>query len=171
MQCLLMRHGIAVEPQEWQGPESDRPLTERGAKRVAQVASGLRRLDIEPTHILSSPLIRAAATAKIVQAMLKTRASIRLIDELLPDASPELLLTLLQRLPPECCVLCVGHEPHLSQTASVLLTGKPSPAFPFKKAGVCSLEVTVPIKPGKAVLRWWMGPGSLRALGGKKGRG
>ena len=42
MDCLLLRHGIAVERDEWEGPDADRPLTERGAKRVAQVAGGLK---------------------------------------------------------------------------------------------------------------------------------
>jgi phosphohistidine phosphatase len=165
MDCVLIRHGIAVEQEEWKGTDADRPLTERGAKRVAQVASGLQWLGVKPTAILSSPLLRAADTAKIVHTVLNVRSSVRSIDELLPAASPELLITVLQRLPPDCCVLCVGHEPHLSRTAGMLLTGKPTTAFAFKKAGACLLEVTVPVKPGKALLRWWMGPAQLRALG------
>jgi len=60
MDCLLLRHGIAVERDEWEGPDADRPLTERGAKRVAQVAGGLKRLDVQPTPVLSSPLIAAS---------------------------------------------------------------------------------------------------------------
>jgi phosphohistidine phosphatase len=39
MDCLLLRHGIAVERDEWKGADADRPLTEQGAKRVAQVAA------------------------------------------------------------------------------------------------------------------------------------
>ena len=65
MDCVLFRHGIAAEREEWEGSDADRPLTERGAKRVAQAAAGLNRLEVQPTHILSSPLIRAIETAKI----------------------------------------------------------------------------------------------------------
>ena len=36
MDCVLVRHGIAVERDEWEGYEADRPLTESGAKRVAR---------------------------------------------------------------------------------------------------------------------------------------
>jgi phosphohistidine phosphatase len=50
MDCVLLRHGIAVERDEWGGPDGDRPLTER----VAQVGAGLIRLDVQPTHVLSS---------------------------------------------------------------------------------------------------------------------
>ena len=46
MDCVLLRHGIAVERDEWEGAEADRPLTERGAKRVAQVVAGLNRLGV-----------------------------------------------------------------------------------------------------------------------------
>jgi hypothetical protein len=30
MECILVRHGIAVERDEWEGAEENRPLTERG---------------------------------------------------------------------------------------------------------------------------------------------
>ena len=35
MQCILVRHGIAVEPDEWEGVEENRPLTEKGEKQEA----------------------------------------------------------------------------------------------------------------------------------------
>ena len=44
--------------------------------------------------------------------------------------------------------LLVGHEPHLGYAASVMLTGKPSTAFPFKKAGACLIEVSTPSELG-----------------------
>jgi phosphohistidine phosphatase SixA len=31
MDCVLLRHDIAVEWNEWEGADTDRPLTERGA--------------------------------------------------------------------------------------------------------------------------------------------
>ena len=164
MDCVLLRHGIAVERDEWEGADADRPLTERGAKRVAQVAVGLRCLDVQPTHILSSPLIRALETAKIVHSSLRVRAAVQIVDELLPDASPNRLLSVLHNLPPESCVLCIGHEPHLGTTASVLLSGRSSAAFPLKKAGACLIELPIHAKPGQGVLRWWLTPTQLRAM-------
>jgi phosphohistidine phosphatase len=169
MNCILFRHGIAEERDEWKGADADRPLTERGAKRVAQVAAGLSRLDVQPTHVLSSPLIRAIETAKIVQRSLRVRSAVQIVDALLPDAPPDRLLSILHDLPPESCVLCVGHEPHLGLAAAVLLTGKPSQAFPFKKAGACLIELSVPVKPGRGVLRWWLPPSLLRDRGERGG--
>ena len=165
MDCVLLRHGIAVERDEWEGPDVDRPLTEKGKRRVREVAVGLSRLDVQPTHVLSSPLIRAIETAKIVHSSLRVRSAVHIVDELLPDAPPDRLLSILHDLPPESCVLCVGHEPHLGMLASVMLAGKPSMAFPFKKAGACLIELSIPAKPGRGVLRWWLTPDQLRAIG------
>jgi phosphohistidine phosphatase len=165
MYCVLLRHGIAVERDEWEGPDTDRPLTEQGAKRVAQVAAGLNRLDGQPTHILSSPLIRAIETAKIVCRSLRVRSAVQIVDELLPDAPPDRLLSILHNLPPESCVLCVGHEPQLGIAASVLLSGRATASFPMKKAGACLIELSIPVKPGRGVLRWWLTPNQLRAMG------
>lgn len=170
MNCVLVRHGIAAEREEWEGADDERPLTERGAKRVSQVAAGLLWLEAEPTHIFSSPLVRALETADILQASLSIPSAIKRVEELLPDANPERLLAVFRDLPPECSVVCVGHEPHLGLAASVMLTGKPSTAFPFKKAGACLIELPSPPKIGRGVLRWWLEPGQLRALGKKRAK-
>ncbi len=170
MDCVLLRHGIAVERDEWKGPDAGRPLTERGAKRVAQVADGLKWLDVRPTHVLSSPLIRAIETAKIVHRSLRVRSAVHSVDELLPDAPPDRFLSILHDLSPESCVLCVGHEPHLGMVASVMLVGKPTTAFPLKKAGACLIELSIQAKPGRGVLRWWLSPDQLRTIG-KRERG
>ncbi|HEU4503319.1 MAG TPA: hypothetical protein VFR79_00705 [Nitrospira sp.] len=97
-------------------------------------------------------------------------SAIKRVDELLPDANPERLLALFRDLPPECCALCVGHEPHLGLAASAMLAGKPSTAFPFKKAGACLIELSSPPKVGRGVLRWWLEPGQLKALGKKRAK-
>ncbi len=165
MDCVLLRHGIAVERDEWEGSDAERPLTERGAKRVAQVAAGLKWLDVQPTHVLSSPLLRAIETAKIAHRSLRARSAVHIVDELLPDAPPDQLLAILQDLPPESCVLCIGHEPQLGMVASVLLSGRVSGSFPLKKSGACLIELSIPAKPGRGVLRWWLTPDQLRAIG------
>ncbi|MEI8014449.1 MAG: histidine phosphatase family protein [Nitrospira sp.] len=165
MDCLLLRHGIAVERDEWEGADTDRPLTERGAKRVAQVAAGLNRLDVKPTHVFSSPLIRAIETAKIVHRSLRVRSAVQIVDELLPDAPPDRLLSILHDLQLETCVLCIGHEPQLGMAASFMLSGRATASFPMKKAGACLIELPIPAKPGRGVLRWWLMPSQLREMG------
>ncbi len=165
MDCVFLRHGIAVERDEWDGADGDRPLTEGGKQRVREVAAGLNRLKIEPTHVWSSPLIRAIETAKMVHRSLHLCSAVQVVEALLPDAPPDQLLSVLHDLPQESCLLCVGHEPHLGMVASLLLTGKPAMAFPFKKAGACLIELGAPVKSGRGILRWWLTPGQLRTMG------
>ena len=168
MDCILLRHGIAVEREEWEGQDADRPLTRLGIKRVAQVAAGMSRLDVQPTHVLSSPLKRAVETAMIAHSSLRVRSAVQIVDALLPDAPPSQLLSILHDLPPESCVLCIGHEPQLGMTASVLLSGRATTSFPLKKAGACLIDLPAPAKPGHGRLRWWLTPGQLRAIGERK---
>jgi phosphohistidine phosphatase len=137
---------------------------------VSQVAAGLKWLEIQPTHIFSSELIRAIETADILQAALSIPTAVKRVEELLPDANPERLLALFRDLPDESCVLCVGHEPHLGLAAGLMLAGKPSTAFSFKKAGASLIELPAPPKIGRGVLRWWMEPGQLKALGKKRAK-
>lgn len=167
MNCVLIRHGMAVERDEWEGADAGRPLTDDGVKRVRQVAAGLQWLDVQPTLILSSPLTRAIETARILGDTMHFRNPVRYVEVLSPDAVPDRLLSLLQDLPSESCVFCVGHEPQLGLTAGVMLAGTPAQAFRFKKAGACMIEFSLPVEAGQGALKWWMEPGQLRALGKK----
>ena len=168
MDCIFLRHGIAVEREEWEGQDADRPLTRLGIKRVAQVAAGMSRLDVQPTHVLSSPLKRAVETAMIAHSSLRVRSAVQIVDALLPDAPSSQLLSILHDLPPESCVLCIGHEPQLGMTASVLLSGRATTSFPLKKAGACLIDLPAPAKPGRGRLRRWLTPDQLRAIGKRK---
>ncbi len=168
MECLLVRHGIAVAREEWEGKDVDRPLTEKGKRRVREVAAGLRRLNVRPTMIYASPAKRAVGTAQLLHDLLAKPLPMQLCDELLPEASPEQMVRLLEDLLPESCVICVGHEPQLGMAASVLLSGRASASFPLKKAGACLIELSLPVKPGRGVLRWWLTPSQLRAIGKRK---
>jgi phosphohistidine phosphatase SixA len=40
MDCVFVRHGIAVAREEWEGKDVDRPLTEKGKRRVREVVQG-----------------------------------------------------------------------------------------------------------------------------------
>ena len=164
MDCILYRHGIAVDRQEWGGKEQDRPLTGKGTTRTRQSARGLFTLRIMPTHLLSSPLARARETAEILQRLAHPRLTVQICDELVPEAAPHALFTLLGTLPPESVVLCVGHEPHLSLTAGTLLIGKPCAGLSLKKAGACLIHIQQSQQPANGLLQWWLTPGQLRAL-------
>jgi phosphohistidine phosphatase len=165
MECILFRHGIAMEREEWEGPDSQRPLTAKGAEKTREAAAGMLCLDVQPTHVMSSPYVRAKETAKLVQQVLKLKGDIQVHDELVPDASPDKILALFNGLPADACVICVGHEPHLGEAAGFLLCGAPLPGLSLKKAGACAFSFSGAPKGGRGVLKWWLTPSQLRTLG------
>ncbi|HBP89603.1 MAG TPA: phosphohistidine phosphatase SixA [Nitrospirales bacterium] len=164
MNCLLLRHGIAVSSEEWNGSERERPLTNEGITKTGQVAAGLKRIGMKPTHILCSPLIRTQQTAEITKETLQIKATIQLCPELVYDQSPILLFSILQGLPQDAVVMCVGHEPHLGQTAALMIFGKNSSGLAVKKAGACHISFEGNVGIGRGQLEWWMAPAQLRAL-------
>ncbi|MGB5056814.1 MAG: phosphohistidine phosphatase SixA [Nitrospirales bacterium] len=164
MNCLLLRHGIAVSSEEWNGSERERPLTKEGINKTEQVAAGLKRIGMKPTHLLCSPLTRTQQTAEIAKEALQIKATIQLCPELVYDQSPMLLFSILQGLPQDAVVMCVGHEPHLGQTAALMIFGKNSSGLSVKKAGGCLISFDGNVGVGRGHLEWWMAPAQLKAL-------
>ncbi len=164
MDIILFRHGLAVESQEWSGDEEKRPLTAKGISRTRRSGRGLFNLRINPTHLFSSRLTRARETAVILQRLVRPRLTVDICNELLPGTAPELLISLLGTLPPDSVVICIGHEPHLSLTAGILMAGRPCAGLSLKKAGACLIQVEKPVRSASGRLLWWLTPGQLRAL-------
>ncbi len=164
MHCLLFRHGIAVSSEEWQGSEKERPLTKEGITKTKQAAAGLKRIGMEPTHLLCSPITRAQQTANIAREVLQIKATIQLCPELVYDQSPILLFPILHKLPQDAFVMCVGHEPHLGQTAALMIFGKNASGLSLKKAGACLISFDEKVEVGGGHLEWWMAPAQLRTL-------
>jgi phosphohistidine phosphatase len=165
MDCILVRHGIAVEPDEWDGTEENRPLTEKGKRRVRQAAEGLAALDCEPTHLFTSSFVRAYDTARLLRSVVCPTLKVETREELIVGAKPERLVELFRTLPSDAVVVCVGHEPQLGEAVSLLLCGKALSNFPFKKAGAARIESEGILKPGEGRLCWWLQPMQLRAIG------
>lgn len=161
MDCLLMRHGVAVEMDEWAGPDETRPLTDQGRAQVRLVAQGLSAAGIIPTHLLASPFRRAQETAELVQAILCPSVAMITCDALKPESSPQILTTLLQTIRIPGVILCVGHEPLLGMTASYWLNGHISHSYPMTRAGVGLIHMPSTPRSGEGVLRWWCTPAQL----------
>lgn len=71
MNLYLIRHAIAVDEGDPEyAQDSLRPLTEKGRKKMRQIARGLRALGAEFDLIVSSPYVRARETAEILSDVL-----------------------------------------------------------------------------------------------------
>jgi phosphohistidine phosphatase len=133
MKLCFLRHGEADWP-NWDKPDDERPLTERGRREMKRVAKFLERLKLVPDAILTSPLPRASQTAEIAGK----RFGIELQTEpaLAHGFNIERLRRLLAKRPAECVVM-VGHEPEFSEVIKELTGGE----VKISKAGVALLEI------------------------------
>lgn len=147
MKLYLLRHGKADWP-DWDRPDDERPLTEKGKKEVAQVAKLLARLEIAPA-ILTSPLPRASQTAEIASKYLKTK--VRVETRLRPGFDSARLSRILRDFSGESLMI-VGHEPDFTRTVFELTGG----AIKLPKAGVALVELEPSSMRG--VLRWLVPP-------------
>jgi len=164
MELVFLRHGLAVDREEWKGEDEARPLTAEGVERTKEVVRGLRALKVCPDVILSSPLLRASETADIAKKGLSSDAKVELADELTPSAAPDGLIARLADLAEKPVVLCVGHDPHLSTTISAMVSGKTAASFEVKKAGACCIRFTGIPKAGAGTLLWLLPPKILRLI-------
>jgi phosphohistidine phosphatase len=167
MNLYLMRHGIAAAKDDASVKhDGERPLTDKGSKRMRRAAKGVSRLGIPFDGVLTSPLLRARQTAEIVAATLGIEDRVEEISGLAPESTVEHLLFGLTRYQDREHLLVVGHEPLLSSFAVYLLGGqKPiNLALEFKKGCLCCIETELSAA-NPATLHWLLTPKQLRSLG------
>ena len=166
MSCVvyIMRHGIAEDTSP-SGEDADRRLTPEGRRKVVEVARGLKGMDIHPEIILSSALPRAMETATLTAGVLDETLEVESFPSLGPGHDAETTLGALSACRGAAGILLVGHQPHLGEIASYLLTGSATQApFAFKKGGVAVFAVDSLPPKSVAELLWFMTPKQLRSL-------
>lgn len=167
MDLYIVRHAIAHERDASRWPhDGDRPLTPEGEAKFRKAARGLRRLVPTVDLVLSSPFARAWRTAELLEEEAGWPSPERR-DELQADHPATDAVRALGSIPPDRdAVALVGHEPGLSELASLLLTGSDAAEFDLKKGGVIALGLNEGARPGSAYLRWAVSPKILRSLSG-----
>jgi phosphohistidine phosphatase len=164
MELFLVRHAIAGEadPSRWPD-DRERPLTSKGIKRFREAARGLGALVPHVDVVLSSRFVRAWQTAEILENEAGWPAP-RACDALESGRSPAEALQALQPLTGSSSVALVGHEPHLNELTSYLLTADTTHAqVDLKKGGVARLVMDEALRPGSAQLLWLLSPKVLRS--------
>jgi phosphohistidine phosphatase len=170
MQLLVIRHAIAEDKDAFAATGEDdsrRPLTERGAEKMAEVAAGLRSIVPAIDVLAASPFVRAQQTAAIVAAACGG-LEVETTDVLVPESSFPAFRRWLNALKKTDVVAIVGHEPHLGALVTRLMTGDAaggSSRIELKKGGACLLEISAGDDTGGATLQWLLTPSQLRRLG------
>ena len=154
-----MRHGIAVD--RIGGPvqnDFQRPLTDEGQVETRAVALGLKKLGVHADVVVSSQLVRAKQTAEIVCDIFGVKSPLEITDALAPGGGASDLYKVLRKFVPFEEAFLVGHEPDIGRLTGTLLWSGPDLNVPFKKAGVCRIDVAdvPPTSPGE--LKWFLTP-------------
>jgi phosphohistidine phosphatase len=135
MEIYLVRHGIAEDIAE---TDPERRLTPEGVTKTVRVAKGFAKRVPEIDLIFHSPYKRAKETAKIFAAHYPA-AALKEGKGLTPHDRARMAIPLLSDAGQGKRVMLVGHEPHLSSLASLLITGSERPVLEFKKAGIAGI--------------------------------
>lgn len=151
----LIQHGEAKSEQE----DPSRPLSEKGVRDVRMVASFIsQKAKIEAAEcIFHSGKLRAAQTAGILAEYIKPDKGVSENDGLAPMDSLVIWAERLKTI--EMNIVLVGHLPHLSKLASLLLCGNPEAGMVnFKMGGVVCLKR----EEGKWSVEWMVVPEMLK---------
>lgn len=153
MQVYLVRHAHAVDADE----NFARPLSKRGEQQVVALAAFLGRSGVfQPAELWHSPLVRSRQTATLLATRLRLAAPLALMPDLEPEDDPRAVARRIKAAAHPVAV--VGHEPHLSALASLLVAGRVDPPlFVMKKCAVLALEGAGP----HWMVRWQIAPDLL----------
>ena len=148
MTLYLVQHARAKSKEE----DPDRPLTDEGRRETEAVMLLMMRFGvITASRVVHSGKRRAMETAEIIAT--KLEAEVEESDGLEPDADPAVWAERLRDSTRD--LVLVGHLPHLSRLASLLLCGDPDHVLiEFENAGVVCLNRT----ESRWSLRWAVTP-------------
>jgi phosphohistidine phosphatase len=165
MTLYLMRHAEAVEPgADDVTRDADRKLTDKGRRQAKRMGIMLKRLDVKIDRALASPLVRARETAELVVTAAGSKAKIKALDELKPNAKNDAMWEALCGAGGET-VLVVGHLPSIASLAGSLLGSLAEQPLWFHKSSLAALhcEAREDRKP-RVTLEWMISPAMAKRL-------
>ncbi len=168
MKIFLIRHGVAAKRNSEKFPDDDaRPLTRLGEKQFLEAVEGYSRLNFLPEIVISSPVLRAAATAGHLITGLKLQKRALILDSAFDyNASHSHALRRLSEISAgKTEVAIVGHEPWLGEFVSLLLTGTVGKNFPLDKGGGCLISWK---GAGTGKVKWFLTQKQAMMLSEKK---
>jgi phosphohistidine phosphatase len=161
-ELYLVRHAIAAERGDDWPDDTKRPLTERGISRFKESVGGLKELDGIIDEIFTSPLVRARQTADLLAAGVDGRPSVKQLDALAPGTPPATVMAQLAKAAQSRRIALVGHEPDLGELAAFVIGARRT--MPFKKGGICRIDVAGLTSKAAGTLVWFVTPKILRKL-------
>ena len=159
MNIYLIRHGDA-EKAAIGKKDFDRDLTQSGRLKIKVAASGWKNFIASFDYIVSSPLIRALNTAKIIAEEYNFKKEIVIDKKLAPGSKTENLIEIANSLNYED-VAFVGHQPDMSEHLSNLISGNWA-NIDFKKGAIAKVSFNNKAHPSKGVLEFLIPAGTFK---------
>ena len=160
MLVLLLRHAEAASRDAERYPDDSlRPLVRKGEKIQRAVSKDLRKRELIPKRVFSSPWKRAWQTARILMDETGVPKKARVACPALAGA-PDLgaIATAIGPLTPDGIIALVGHDPWIGELAALLLTGKGDVLHcDFAKSGVMGIDLGE-FMPGAGTLSFFLRP-------------
>jgi phosphohistidine phosphatase len=102
-------------------PDRDRPLDDRGRRDAPKMGKRLAKRDVKPDLLLSSPALRALATAQLIAEELGYKHEDIVVEDRLYASSAEDLLAVIRALDKKLNrVMLFGHNPEFTDLAHQL---------------------------------------------------
>lgn len=116
---IAVRHGKAVPPSTWDGPDATRPLMHRGSDQAAGIAKGIAAFG--PEKIISSTAARCLATVAPLSALtgLEVKATDRISQDALENGTSDLPAVVARRLKKRVSTVLCSHGPVLPRLISL----------------------------------------------------
>ncbi|MBW2380730.1 MAG: histidine phosphatase family protein [Deltaproteobacteria bacterium] len=127
MDLFLIRHAIA-EKRRAGLPDAQRALTDKGRIRFAAMVQSFDQAGFRFDRVYHSPWLRALQTAELLTSI--NDGPLIPTEGLAQSPRPDFFASLTGET-----VACVGHEPWMSDTISLLTTGTPDGAWLHLKKG------------------------------------
>lgn len=154
----LLRHADAGDPDAWDRPDAERPLSDKGRKQSKRLGDHLAAIGFRAEAIITSPKVRAAETAELVADRID--GTVAEDERLASSLDLDVIEAVLHDVGDPDEAMLVGHDPDFSELLSVLCGAA---GVTMRKGALARIEVDRPLRPGGGTLRWLLPPDALKA--------
>ena len=142
---IALRHGKAVPPDAWDGPDATRPLMQRGQDQAASIAPGIAAYG--PRKLVSSTAARCLATIEPLAQLVgrPVTATAAISQDAYENGQADVASVLLKRLASKKTAVLCSHGPVLPEIIAEVarLTGATSQPALRNAAMLSTAEYTV----------------------------
>lgn len=157
MDIYLIRHAEAVDCDDANFSDEERPLTELGRAQARALAAAFVARGVRFDTVIASPLVRTRETAEqMLQNMPGPLASLEFSRHLAPDGKQRKLMRRLLGVEGDSVAL-IGHDPDLADFVGKLI-GTRKTQVEIAKAGVAHIRCDGLPGKGRGILVWLLTP-------------